>query len=45
MTLETEPQEPLEDAVVELINPRISQWARNGREGVSVRAVGAKLAN
>lgn len=44
VTLEAEPQEQLEDEVIDLVNPRISQWARNGREGVSMRAVGAKLA-
>lgn len=44
VTLETEPQESLEDEVVELVNPRISQWSRNGRDGVSLRATGVKLA-
>ncbi len=45
VTLETEPgPDVVEGEVVELINPRISEWARNNRNGVSMRATGVKLA-
>ena len=46
VTLETDPShEDIEEGqLVELINPRISQWAMNGREGVSMRAAGIKHA-
>lgn len=46
VTLETDPshEEIEEGQLVELINPRISQWSMNGREGVSMRAAGIKHA-
>lgn len=46
VTLETDPsgEEIEEGQLVELIQPRISQWSMNGREGVSLRATGIKVA-
>lgn len=40
VTLEADPGEVDEGQLVELIQPRISQWSMNGREGVAVRAAG-----
>lgn len=40
VTLDADPGEIEEGQVVELIKPRISQWEKNGRNGVAVRATG-----
>ncbi|GAB3291804.1 hypothetical protein [Parasphingorhabdus pacifica] len=43
VTVETDPTGQVEEGqLVELHNPRISQWDMNGRQGVSMRASGIK---
>ncbi|QUG99804.1 hypothetical protein HUO13_02410 [Saccharopolyspora erythraea] len=45
VTLETAPEDEFDEGVlVELINPRISQWQNERGSGVSLKATGIKLA-